>query len=118
MLKRILIRIDINLGGFFAIKRTKEELFMFNAIVSTENMSLEEWRRFRNTGIGGSDVATICGLNKYKSAFQLWAEKTSTYTRVDSESEPAYWGSIMEPIIRNEFCKRTGLEVSVHKAIF
>ena len=73
---------------------------MFNTVASTENMTVEEWQKFRNAGIGGSDVATICGLNKYKSPFQLWAEKTSTYTEDATESEPAYWGSLMEPIIR------------------
>lgn len=47
-------------------------------------------------GIGGSDVATILGLNKHQSAWELWAElqgnkgrfKGNTATRVGHDQEP------------------------------
>ena len=34
------------------------------------------WHELRTTGIGGSEVGTICGLNKWESAFALWAKKS------------------------------------------
>ncbi len=34
-----------------------------------------EWARHRKSGIGGSDIGVILGLNEYKSAYQLWAER-------------------------------------------
>ncbi|TGY23723.1 endonuclease, partial [Enterococcus hirae] len=43
---------------------------------STLDMSHQEWFEDRKRGIGGSDVATVLGLNKYKSPYQLWLEKT------------------------------------------
>ena len=43
---------------------------------STLDMSHQEWLEDRKRGIGGSDVATVLGLNKYKSPYQLWLEKT------------------------------------------
>ena len=47
----------------------------------------------RRKGIGGSDVATILGLNKWKSPYQLWLEKTGQIDLEHTESEPAYWGN-------------------------
>ena len=84
---------------------------MANILVSTKDMPQEEWLRWRNKGIGGSDVATICGLNKYKSPFQLWLEKTGHYEADATANESAYWGQMLEPVVRAEFTKRTGLPV-------
>ncbi len=42
---------------------------------STLEMSRQEWLEDRKKGIGGSDVGTILGLNKWKSPYQLWLEK-------------------------------------------
>lgn len=39
-------------------------------------MTEKEWLEERKKGIGGSDAATILGLNPYKSNIDLWAEKT------------------------------------------
>ena len=36
----------------------------------------QEWLSLRANYIGGSDAAAILGLNPYKSAYALWAEKT------------------------------------------
>ena len=37
-------------------------------LISTVDMSHEEWLRYRKLGIGGSDAGSICGLNPYSSA--------------------------------------------------
>lgn len=83
---------------------------MIEILTNTKDMTREQWLEWRNKGIGGSDVATICGLNKYKSALELWMEKRG-YKGQDEAGESAYWGITLEPIVRNEFIKRTGLEV-------
>ena len=89
---------------------------MLNALVSTETMTKEEWLKWRNKGIGGSDASVICGVNKYKSAVELWMEKTGQLEPKEA-GEAAYWGTVLEPIIREEFTKRTGLEVGIEKSI-
>lgn len=38
--------------------------------------SREEWLALRRQGIGGSDVAAILGLSKFKTQQELWMEKT------------------------------------------
>lgn len=83
---------------------------MSKILVSTEGLSREEWLRWRNNGIGGSDASIICGINKYKSPMQLWMEKTNRLVPEES-GESAYWGTILEPIIRDEFIKRSGFQV-------
>jgi len=83
---------------------------MFRKLVSSENMTKEEWQKWRNKGIGGSDASVICGINKYKSPVELWSEKAGIMPPREA-GEAAYWGSVLEPIIRNEFTKRTGFEV-------
>ena len=36
----------------------------------------EEWHDARHSGIGGSEIGTIMGLNPWESAFALWAKRT------------------------------------------
>ena len=45
-------------------------------VVKTNNLSHEEWLKYRTQGIGGSDVSVIAGINPFKSIYQLWIEKT------------------------------------------
>ena len=35
-----------------------------------------EWLRWRKEGIGSSDAGVLMGNNRYKTVYQLWAEKT------------------------------------------
>jgi putative phage-type endonuclease len=89
---------------------------MSDVLVNTENLSKEEWREWRKQGLGGSDIATICGLNKYKSPIELWMEKTNQIEPKEA-GEAAYWGNVMEPIIRDEFTLRTNLNIRLVLAI-
>ena len=41
-------------------------------LISTVDMSHEEWLRYRKLGIGGSDAGSICGLNPYSSAIAVF----------------------------------------------
>jgi putative phage-type endonuclease len=77
--------------------------------VSTVGMSHEDWLQLRNKGIGGSDAASVLGLNPYKSNFALWEEKVGLREPDDlSENEAVLWGNLLEPIVAEEFARRTG----------
>jgi len=39
-------------------------------------MSREQWLKIRRTGLGGSDVAAVLGLSPYKTALDVYLEKT------------------------------------------
>ena len=87
------------------------------AIARTNELSREEWLQLRKKGIGGSDAATACGLSRWKSRLMLYLEKTSAEVE-DIDNESMYWGRTMEPILRQEFAKRTGFTVQVIPYMF
>lgn len=80
-------------------------------VVKTNNLSREEWLRYRTKGIGGSDVSVIAGISPFKSAHQLWLEKTGQTEPEQARSEYAHFGTLLEPIVRKEFMEWTGLKV-------
>lgn len=82
-------------------------------LASTENMSYEDWLEHRRLGIGGSDASIVCGINRYESPVELWMDKTGQLPYQEA-GESAYWGTLLEPFVRSEFTKRTGIEVD-HK---
>ena len=80
------------------------------ALVKTVNLSHADWLRYRTMGIGGSDVSVIAGINPYKSAYQLWLEKTGQTEPAESENEYTHFGTVLEPVIRKEFIERMDLK--------
>ena len=89
---------------------------MANILVSTENLPYADWLEWRKKGIGGSDASVVCGINRYKSPVELWMEKTDQLQPQEA-GESAYWGTILEAVVREEFTKRTGLEVRLVKQL-
>jgi len=80
-------------------------------VVKTNNLTREEWLKYRTGGIGGSDVSVIAGINSFRSVHQLWLEKTGQVEPEEGESEYTHFGTILEPIVRKEFMERTGIKV-------
>lgn len=78
--------------------------------ISTAAMSRTEWLKERTKGIGGSDVATVLGLNPYKTPLELWEEKTGK-TAGKEAGQAAYWGTVLEDVVAKEFSQRTGMKV-------
>lgn len=76
-------------------------------------MNREQWLAERRTGIGGSDVAAILGLSPFKTAFEVWLDKTSaelTQSATD-DLERIQFGRLMEDIIAREYARREGVKV-------
>lgn len=44
--------------------------------IPIDGMSREEWLAERRKSLGGSDMGAVLGLNKYRSPYAVWAEKT------------------------------------------
>ena len=86
-------------------------------LVKTANLPRKEWLNWRTSGIGGSDVSIIFGLNKFRSVYQLWLEKTGQVIPVEEENDYTHFGTILEPIVKAEFTRRTGLEIRSRNAI-
>lgn len=73
-------------------------------------MPRDAWLQKRTKGIGGSDVATVLGLNPYKTPLSLWEEKTGK-AEGSPAGEAAYWGTTLEDVVAKEFSKRTGMKI-------
>lgn len=84
---------------------------MAKVIVNTSLMSREEWLNWRNKGIGGSDVGIILGINKYKTAFELWLEKTGQVELQEINNEAIHFGNVLEDVVAREFSVRSGKKV-------
>lgn len=67
-----------------------------------ENQSAE-WHEQRSKGIGGSQVGTILGLNPWESAYTLWAKLTNKIEDGFQQNEKMRWGTIVEPLIFEEW---------------
>ena len=81
-------------------------------LVSTKDLSRDEWLIARNRGIGGSDAAVAVGLSPYKSPLELWLEKTGRKPADDlSAIDAVFWGITLEAIIANVYAERTGAKV-------
>lgn len=62
------------------------------------------WLDVRRKGVGGSDVAAIMGLSKYRSPYEVWAEKLGHVLAPDlSEKQAVQWGNILEPVIADHY---------------
>lgn len=78
---------------------------------NTLEMTRQEWLQERTKGIGGSDASIILGLNKYKTPFELWLEKTGQTQVEESQAEAAYFGNLLEEVVAKEFETRSGKKV-------
>ena len=75
-------------------------------------MDKERWLRERRTYLGGSEIGCIVGANPYRTALDVYLDKTSEGI-VENISEPAYWGNTLEAVIAEEYSKRTAFELEV-----
>ena len=76
--------------------------------IKTENR--EEWKALRHQYIGGSDAASVVGLNPYKSAFSLWAEKTGKIAPFEGNLATDV-GTFLEEFIAKKFEEISGKKV-------
>lgn len=72
--------------------------------------SKEEWLSLRRNFIGGSDAGAVVGLNPYKSAYTLWAEKTGKIPEFEGNLITEV-GSYLEDFVAKLFEKETGKKV-------
>jgi putative phage-type endonuclease len=71
--------------------------------VSTLQMTDDQWHDFRMNGIGASEVATIMGLNPYKSSIELFYEKIGQKEIYRGENAAMFWGTELEAIIAEKW---------------
>ena len=65
----------------------------------------------RTSGIGGSDIAVLCGLSKYKTPYQLYLEKRGELDGEIEDTTRLRFGRRLEKPVADEFAFITGRKV-------
>ena len=86
------------------------------ALVSTKSIDHDEWLRWRRTGVSGSDAAAIIGLNRWRSAFDVYADKLGLKPE-QPDNEAMRQGRDLEDYVASRFCEETGKKVRRRNAI-
>lgn len=71
-------------------------------LLGTAESGSKEWHELRSNSIGGSEVGTILGLNKWESPFSLWARKTKRLPDKELNSFAVNLGNVLEPVILDD----------------
>lgn len=93
-------------------------------VVSTTSQQEDEkeWLKVRTKGIGGSDIGAICGVSPFTSARQVYFNKTGQFEEAlkpsASAQERMHFGHLLEPIVADEFARRTGKKLLNVEATF
>lgn len=64
----------------------------------------EKWHELRGIGIGGSDIGAILGVNKYKSAIDIYIDKTEG--KKQDGNRFTHFGHKLEKVVFEEFQER------------
>ncbi|HNQ68350.1 MAG TPA: YqaJ viral recombinase family protein [Bacteroidales bacterium] len=75
-------------------------------------MNKQEWLRERKNYLGGTDLAAICGLNPYRTALDVYLDKTSD--DISEETNAAMrWGTLLEDVVAKEYAQITGYDIEI-----
>ena len=80
-------------------------------------MNRTEFLQRRKQGIGGSDVAAVLGLSRWKSPFELWKEKTAEELPEDTQNDVLSLASYLEEYTAQKYAAAVGLKVRRKNAL-
>jgi len=101
------------------IQATRYEPAAAVETIDVSDMDRDDWLALRRTGIGGSDVGAIVGVNRYRSAYEVWLDKTGQLPETDlSDIDAVHFGIVLEDAVAERFAYRTGFEVWHPRATF
>jgi len=85
-------------------------------LAKTLDMPREEWLVLRRKGIGGSDAAAIVGLDRYRSPFDVYADKLGLKPEIP-DNEAMRQGRDLEQYVAERFMEATGKRVRRRNAM-
>ena len=85
-------------------------------LAKTLDMPREEWLELRKKGIGGSDSAAIVGLDRYRSPFDVYADKLGLRPEIP-DNEAMRQGRDLEQYVAERFMEATGKKVRRRNAM-
>lgn len=69
-----------------------------------------QWLEARKHGIGSSDASAVCGCNQYRTAYEVYMEKTGQLPAVPMNAAME-WGLRLEPAIAQAYQDRQGIAI-------
>jgi len=98
------------------------EVFFPDAVVVTDCSALtnEEWKKYRQLGIGGSDAAVVMDCSPWKTKKELYYEKIGAPVLLDDEDKWFIfeYGHAIEDLVAKMFQKKTGFEVIIDTRMY
>lgn len=79
------------------------------AYIRTLEMTYDQWVESRRKGIGGSDVAAVLGLSKYKTPLDIYYQKIDGVRQ--PENQAMFAGKLLEPVVAEWYAKDSGRTV-------
>ncbi len=75
----------------------------------------QDFALLRAKSLGGSDIGALLGFSKYRSAVDVWMEKTGKDIAI-RDSLPLRFGQFAEEFVASEYALATGLSLANHDA--
>ena len=88
---------------------------ILNRLTSKDDQ--EEWLRIRKQYLTGTDAGAVCGMNPYKSAIQVYLDKTTPDIEM-KDNEAMRLGRDMEDYVAERFMEATGKKVRRSNAMY
>ena len=82
----------------------------YTVYADVRELTHDQWLDNRKSGIGGSDAGAIMGVNPYRGAYSVWADKLGKTDPVD-DNEALRQGRDFEDYVARRFSEKTGLRV-------
>lgn len=76
----------------------------------------QQWLEDRRKGIGGSDAAAVLGCSPWATPLDVYLDKIGE-AGPQEETDAMRFGTLLEPVIRDEYRRRTGHEVMHSSAL-
>ena len=88
---------------------------ILNRLTSQDHQ--EEWLRIRKSYLTGTDAGAVCGMNPYKSAIQVYMDKTGPEIEI-TDNEAMRLGRDLEDYVAGRFMEATGKKVRKSNAMY
>lgn len=86
-------------------------------LISTLGLDKSAWLAYRKNGIGGSDAGAVCGFNPYRTAMEVYQDKTSKEVE-ELDNEAMRQGREFEDYVARRFTEATGKKVRRANAMY
>ena len=72
----------------------------------------QEWLKERKNYLGGTDLSSIAGLNPYRTALDVYLDKTSDDIACETNAAMR-WGNLLEDVIAKEYSEVIGQTIAI-----